>query len=73
MGWEGNGVDRKGRVGKGKVRNEEKKLVCYFCIQGECDPSFGADFVYSVYEKELIIGEIFVRVYNEQPAYPLEV
>ena len=29
--------------------------------------------MYSVYEKELIIGEIFVRVYNDQPSYPLEV
>ena len=29
--------------------------------------------MFSVYEKELIIGEIFVRVYNDQPSYPLEV
>ncbi|XP_072047448.1 dnaJ homolog subfamily C member 13-like isoform X2 [Amphiura filiformis] len=39
---------------------------------GECDPTFGADFVFSAHEKELIIGEVFVRVYNEQPTFPLE-
>ncbi|XP_070570129.1 dnaJ homolog subfamily C member 13-like isoform X2 [Ptychodera flava] len=39
---------------------------------GESDPSFGADFVFSIHAKELIVGEIFVRVYNEQPTFPLE-
>ncbi|XP_033101582.1 dnaJ homolog subfamily C member 13-like isoform X2 [Anneissia japonica] len=32
----------------------------------------GADFVFSAHSKELVIGEIFVRVFNEQPAFPLE-
>ena len=41
--------------------------------QGECDHAFGAEFAYSIYDKELIVGEIFVRVYNEQPTFPLEV
>lgn len=41
--------------------------------QSECDKSFGSEFVFSDHSKELIVGEIFVRVYNEQPAYPLEV
>lgn len=41
--------------------------------QGECDPGFGSDFVFSVHAKELVVGEIFVRVYNEQPSFPLEV
>ncbi|XP_072547287.1 dnaJ homolog subfamily C member 13 isoform X3 [Salminus brasiliensis] len=40
--------------------------------KGECDRSFGAEFVFSEHGKELIVGEIFVRVYNEQPAFPLE-
>uniref|UniRef100_A0AAY5EIG4 J domain-containing protein n=1 Tax=Electrophorus electricus TaxID=8005 RepID=A0AAY5EIG4_ELEEL len=40
--------------------------------RGECDKSFGAEFVFSEHGKELIVGEIFVRVYNEQPAFPLE-
>ncbi|KAG7262176.1 hypothetical protein CRUP_034712 [Coryphaenoides rupestris] len=40
--------------------------------EGENDKSFGAEFVFSDHSKELIVGEIFVRVYNEQPSYPLE-
>uniref|UniRef100_A0A3P9HA59 DnaJ heat shock protein family (Hsp40) member C13 n=1 Tax=Oryzias latipes TaxID=8090 RepID=A0A3P9HA59_ORYLA len=43
-----------------------------FPSQGENDKSFGADFVFSDHSKELIVGEIFVRVYNEQPTFPLE-
>ncbi|XP_016348350.1 dnaJ homolog subfamily C member 13-like [Sinocyclocheilus anshuiensis] len=40
--------------------------------RGECDTSFGSEFLFSEHGKELIVGEIFVRVYNEQPAFPLE-
>ncbi|XP_038048790.1 dnaJ homolog subfamily C member 13-like isoform X3 [Patiria miniata] len=39
---------------------------------GESDPAFGADFVFTAHAKELIIGEVFVRVYNDQPSFPLE-
>ncbi|XP_056440183.1 dnaJ homolog subfamily C member 13-like [Gadus chalcogrammus] len=39
---------------------------------GENDKTFGSEFVFSDHSKELIVGEIFVRVYNEQPSYPLE-
>lgn len=39
---------------------------------GECDHHFGANFMSTVHAKELVIGEIFVRVYNEQPLFPLE-
>ncbi|XP_076446613.1 dnaJ homolog subfamily C member 13-like isoform X1 [Babylonia areolata] len=39
---------------------------------GDCDPHFGADFEFEVHSKELIVGEIFVRIYNEQPTFPLE-
>ena len=42
-------------------------------VQGECDPALGADFVFSVRSKELIVGEVYVRIYNEQPTFPLEV
>lgn len=31
------------------------------------------NFVYSAHKNELVIGEIFVRVYNEQPTFPIEV
>ncbi|KAJ9591558.1 hypothetical protein L9F63_001912 [Diploptera punctata] len=36
------------------------------------DPSCGIDFVYSAHSKELVVGEIFVRIYNQQPTYPIE-
>lgn len=39
---------------------------------GDCDTSFGARFTFSVFSEELIVGEIFVRIYNEQPLFPLE-
>lgn len=39
---------------------------------GDCDPSFGARFAYSIFSEELIVGEIFVRIYNDQPLFPLE-
>lgn len=29
--------------------------------------------MFTDHSKELIVGEIFVRVYNEQPTFPLEV
>ncbi|XP_046378006.2 dnaJ homolog subfamily C member 13-like [Haliotis rufescens] len=39
---------------------------------GECDSSYGANFVFDIYAKELIVGEVFVRVYNEQPTFLLD-
>ena len=44
-----------------------------YCIQGEIDNSLGADFEFDLHVKELVVGEIFVRIFNEQPAFPLEV
>lgn len=35
------------------------------------DQTFGAEFVFTIHSKELIVGEIFVRIYNEQPTFPL--
>lgn len=35
------------------------------------DESYGGQFVYSCHKEELIIGDIFVRIYNEQPNYPI--
>jgi hypothetical protein len=37
------------------------------------DPSHGIEFVYSAHRKELVVGEIFVRIYNQQPTYTIEV
>ena len=35
--------------------------------------SFGEQFMYDVLKDELVIGEVYVRVYNEQPTFVLEV
>lgn len=45
--------------------------LCF--VQGECDPAFGSEFVFTVHSKELIVGDVFVRIYNEQPTFVLEV
>lgn len=45
--------------------------LCF--LQGECDPAFGSEFVFTVHSKELIVGDVFVRIYNEQPTFVLEV
>ena len=42
-------------------------------MQGECDSSCGEEFTYSVLSEELVVGEVYVRVYNEQPTFTLEV
>ena len=41
--------------------------------KGECADEFlGQRFKFSIFEKELSIGDIYVRIYNEMPTYPLE-
>ncbi|XP_053215309.1 dnaJ homolog subfamily C member 13 isoform X3 [Podarcis raffonei] len=40
--------------------------------RGDCDKSYGSEFIFSDHAKELIVGEIFVRVYNEVPTFQLE-
>ena len=35
--------------------------------------SFGESFVYGTLRDELVIGEVYVRVYNVQPTFVLEV
>ena len=42
-------------------------------LQGECDTSYGEEFRFSVLSEELVVGEVYVRVYNEQPTFALEV
>ncbi|KAA3681187.1 DnaJ subfamily C member 13, partial [Paragonimus westermani] len=39
---------------------------------GECDLDAASRFVHSTYAHELLIGEVFVRLYNKQPSYQLE-
>ena len=76
-----------GLAGSCACRHVEHHVLCSYLVvgvllhptvfgcvfQGECDQSFGADFEFEVHSKELIVGEIFVRIYNEQPTFPLEV
>lgn len=41
--------------------------------KGEClDANLGSLFKYSALEKELVIGDIYIRIYNEMPAFALE-
>lgn len=39
---------------------------------GESDPSFGAAYVHECHTSELMVGGIFVRIYNRQNDFPLE-
>lgn len=39
---------------------------------GECVEGFGNQFTYSVLDDELMVGNIYVRVFNEQPTFVLE-
>ena len=42
-----------------------------FQQQGEFDATYGADFVFSAHSDELIVAHVFVRIFNEQPTFPL--
>eukprot|EP00051_Salpingoeca_urceolata_P002050 m.46532 g.46532 ORF g.46532 m.46532 type:complete len:2282 (+) comp11866_c0_seq1:73-6918(+) len=39
---------------------------------GEQVEDFGSGFVYSLHADELILGDVFVRIYNEQPTFVLD-
>ncbi|XP_037090468.1 dnaJ homolog subfamily C member 13-like isoform X2 [Pollicipes pollicipes] len=39
---------------------------------GESDPNFGAEFCFSAHKDELVVGNVFVRIYNQQPSFALE-
>jgi len=44
----------------------------YLYKKGVCQDEFlGQRFTFSVFEKELIIGDIYARIYNEMPSYNL--
>lgn len=50
------------------LESQQKGIV----QSGECpDESYGADFEVSSHKSELRVGNIFIRVYNGQPSYPL--
>jgi DnaJ family protein C protein 13 len=39
---------------------------------GDSDPTYGATYIHEIHTKELIIGGIFIRVFNRQPDFTLE-
>lgn len=50
------------------LENQQRGII----QSGECpDESYGADFEVSSHKSELRVGNIFIRVYNSQPSYPL--
>lgn len=50
------------------LENQQRSII----QSGECpDESYGADFEISSYRDELIVGNVFIRVYNQQPSYTL--
>jgi DnaJ family protein C protein 13 len=40
--------------------------------RGDLDLSIGTEFTYSAHSDELRIGGIFIRIYNQQPTYPIQ-
>lgn len=62
-----------GQIYKPDTDESDSYLTVYFFFKGDCDKTYGSEFVYSDHAKELIVGEIFVRVYNEVPTFQLEV
>lgn len=40
---------------------------------GQSDPEYGAAFEFDAHKDELIIGGVFIHVYNEQPTFLIQV
>jgi len=40
--------------------------------RGESDPAFGAEFKFTAHAKELVVGTVYLRIYNGNPTFPLE-
>jgi len=40
--------------------------------RGESDPAFGAEFKYSQHSEELVVGTVYLRIYNSNPTFALE-
>lgn len=50
------------------LANTQKSII----QSGECpDESYGAEFVFSSFKSELMVGNVFIRIYNSQPSYTL--
>jgi len=40
--------------------------------RGESDPAFGAEFKFSQHTNELVVGTVYLRIYNSNPTFVLE-
>ena len=40
--------------------------------RGESDPAFGAEFKFSQHAKELVVGTVYLRIFNSHPTFPLD-
>ena len=40
--------------------------------RGESDPAFGAEFRYSQHSEELVVGAVYLRIYNSNPTFALD-
>lgn len=56
---------------------QSETLVLAFILtalfQGEVDLDAVNSFGYETFQGELLIGEIFVRIFNKQPTFPIDV
>ncbi|KAK7077105.1 DnaJ subfamily C member 13 [Halocaridina rubra] len=39
---------------------------------GQSDPEYGAAFEFDAHKDELVIGGVFIRIYNKQPTFPIQ-
>ena len=39
---------------------------------GQSDPEYGATFEFDAHKDELVIGGVFIRIYNEQSSFPIQ-
>lgn len=40
--------------------------------RGESDPAFGAEFKFTQHTNELVVGTVYLRIFNSNPTFPLD-
>lgn len=40
--------------------------------RGESDPAFGAEFKFTQHTNELVVGTVYLRIFNSHPTFPLD-
>ena len=48
-----------------QTRDYPQPIICYFA-------AFGAEFKYSQHSEELVVGSVYLRIYNSNPTFALE-